>query len=289
MIFMVKGYSEEVFRSALSFNNPNQLGYYALFLACLAGLLMHWKEKEGGGKVIYFWCDFLIFSLAHLLMLLSLSRGALAAILLIDLWILPRLTKKITIFFLPLLTLSLISAAWQPEIIQEKLAGRPGKSMEAGEVTQDLSQRVIHQLSIMEGFHYLIGRGGVSLTWKDKADNIGEVHNIFGEVFRCYGLIGLGLFCVWLILMVWRSRVVPGGLYIWAALILYNMSHYGLRFRSFWILLALLNAMIYLESRRNNKNMEFVANARRRAIEEEMIKKRKLWALTRSSPPAAKV
>jgi hypothetical protein len=31
------------------------------------------------------------------------------------------------------------------------------------------------------------------------------------------------------------------------------MSHYGLRFRSFWIGLALLNVMLFLESRRKEE------------------------------------
>jgi hypothetical protein len=37
------------------------------------------------------------------------------------------------------------------------------------------------------------------------------------------------------------------------ALFIYNFGHDGIRFRSFWILLAFLNAMIYLAKRTREK------------------------------------
>jgi len=271
LLFTIPGYSEErISRSDFSFNNPNQLGYYALIMACLAGLLLQFKEKYGGGKVIYFWCDVVILLLVHVLMLLSLSRGAIVAVLILDLWILPRLTKKISILFLPLLALAILSLVWQPELIQERLTGRIDRlDMESHQVHEDLFQRIFYRLSIMNDVHYLVGRGGQSIPVQDTMAVIGEVHNIFGEIFRCYGLIGLMFFCFWLGKMVWNSRRLPGGLWIWAALLAYNMSHYGLRFRFLWILLAFINAMIFLQSRSLE---DIAANGRRQPSRQFQIR-----------------
>lgn len=246
LIFTVKGYSEGGVRSELSFNNPNQLGYYGLILTCLAALLVQVKEKTASTKVMYFWGDVLLLFAGHILVLLSLSRGALLGLFLLDVWVLPKLTRKILIIFLPLLFLGVISLAWQPAIIQERLSGGRGKTIDQETITEEIQGRIFYQLSIMEGIHYLVGRGARSIPLQDKARNIREVHNMFGEIFRCYGLIGLVLFSFWLGKFLWNSRKAPGALFIWGALLMYNMSHYGLRFRPFWVLLALLNVMICL-------------------------------------------
>jgi hypothetical protein len=255
LIFTVKGYSEEGIRSELSFNNPNQLGYYALILAGLVALLLRVKEGNPGAcRVLYFWADVLLLFAAHVLALLSLSRGALLGLFFIDVWIFPKLTRKILVMFLPLLILGVISLTWQPTVIQERLKGRSGKTIDEEEITEQVHSRIFHQFSTMEGMHYLVGRGGRSFTPKEKARGIREVHNLFGQIFRSYGLIGLGLFYYWIGGFVWRSRQAPAALFIWAALLTYNMSHYGLRFRPLWVLLALLNVMLLLESRSREKS-----------------------------------
>ncbi len=259
LIFTVKGYSEEGVRSALSFNNPNQLGYYALILACMAALLLRFKEQSGRGQVIYYWGDVLLLFAAHVLALLSLSRGALVALFFIDLWMFPKLTRRILALFLPVALLALVVVIWRPAILEERLAGRPGREMTPQEVQYEVHSRIFHQFSIMEGIHYLVGRGGRGFSLQEKAKGIGEVHNIFGEIFRSYGIIGLGLFTVWLLRFIWRSLVLPGGLFIWGGLLIYNLTHYGLRFRAFWVLLALLNAMVYLENQ-NKASTSTVSN-----------------------------
>jgi hypothetical protein len=245
-IFTVKGYSEEGIRSVLSFNNPNQLGYYALVLACLAALLLQVKEQAGTGRAIYFWADVVLLFAAHFLALLSLSRGALLGLLLVDIWVFPRLTRRILILFVPAVLLALVVLIWQPAVIEQRLAGRPGRELNKEEIQYEVKSRIFHQFSVMKDIHYLVGRGARGFTPKEKARGIGEVHNIFGEIFRSYGLIGLGLFSFWLGRFIWQSRQLPGGLFIWGALLVYNLTHYGLRFRSLWILLALINAMLVL-------------------------------------------
>lgn len=250
LIFTVKGYSEEGIRSVLSFNNPNQLGYYALILTCWVALLLHLKEKTGNAGTIFWWSDVVLLFAAHFLALLSLSRGAILGLFFVDVWIFPRLTRRILALFVPLILAALVVLTWKPAVIEERLAGGLGREITPETAQEELKKRVFHQFSIMEGIHHLVGRGGRSLTLQEKARGIHEVHNVFGEIFRCYGLIGLGLFSFWLAGFLWRSRVVPGALLIWGALLLYNMSHYGLRFRAFWLLLALLNAMLWLEAGR---------------------------------------
>lgn len=255
LIPLIPGYQgERAIRSVLSFNNPNQLGYYSLILASIAALLLKFKEYYHLDKPIYYWADVVILFFAHFLCLLSLSRGALLGLAFLDLWLLPRMTRKILLLFAPALIMVLLVVVWRPALVEERLQGRPGREITAETAQEEMEKRILHQFSIMKGMDYLVGRGGRSLTPHEGARDIKEVHNIFGEIFRCYGLIGLGFFIYWLLGMLWRSRVVSAGWYVWGALLIYNMTHYGLRFRSFWLLLAFLNAMIWLEKKRQEKN-----------------------------------
>jgi len=184
-----------------------------------------------------------------------LSRGAIIGLLLIDIWVLLRMKKKM-LGFLPVVFFTVIGLVWQPETILERLEGRSERHLSKQEVAEELQVRIVSQFSIMEGMQVIVGRGGRGFSPQETTSGLKEVHNVFGEVFRSYGIVGLMLFCFWMGGFIWRSRLISGGLWIWAALLLYNMSHYGMRFRSFWILLAFLNAMIWIASRLPEESRE---------------------------------
>lgn len=257
----IKGNYEEGVRSALSFNNPNQLGYFSVILVCYAVLLIQYNIKHGG-KLRYHIGDVIIILGGHIFALLSLSRGAILAIFLLDAWVITKIKNKaiiITVSLLAIISIAL-SIFVDPTFIERKLEGRAGRSFDVSEAQMETGGRILQNLSTLSGVQYIIGMSA-SLAIREKGafggvKGMGEVHNIFGDIFRCYGFIGLALFAYWILKVIWASRILMGGLWVWAAILMYNMSHNGVRFRSFWLLTALMIAMVELANREEKQNQE---------------------------------
>lgn len=245
MVFLAKGYREEEFRATLSFNNPNQLGYFSIYLASMSILLMVYKDTYNINNKIYLIFDVFIIIIAHIMVILSWSRGAILGVICLDIFLLFKMPKKALAFLVPGIIGVVILLVWRPAIIQERLHPSASKPISPEVAKQELEARLFYQLSLLRGIEYLVGRGGRSLTFKEKAQGYLDVHNIFGEIFRSYGLVGLTFFSLWLGRTIWQTRVVPGALWIWAGFLIYNMSHYGLRFRSFWIFTAFICVLSY--------------------------------------------
>ncbi|MGC2691125.1 MAG: hypothetical protein WA228_00385, partial [Desulfobaccales bacterium] len=60
---------------------------------------------------------------------------------------------------------------------------------------------------------------------------------------RSYGLIGFCLLAFWFVRAILATWKMNDALFIWMGLLAYNMGNNGVRFRPFWIVLALLFAM----------------------------------------------
>lgn len=262
LTFIAKGHGEEGIRSALSFNNPNQLGYFAIYLVGTSLLLMVYKDTKNISNKLYYILDAVIIVIAHILALLAWSRGAILGIICLDIWLALKKSRKIFYLLIPGVIIATALLIWRPTLIQERLQHSASKPITPEVAQQELEARLFHQLSIMKGIEYLVGRGGRSITFREKARGILDVHNLFGEIFRSYGLIGLSFFSFWLGQTIWQSRIVPGALWIWAGLLIYNMSHYGLRFRSFWILTALIGALFCILLQENSSRPAGSANLR---------------------------
>lgn len=258
---IIKGIYEEGVRSALSFNNPNQLGYFSVILVCYALLIIQYNTNHID-KLLYHIGDVIIIFCGHIFALLSLSRGAILAIVILDIWIITKIRNKAIIITISLLVIIsvVLSIFVDPAFIERKLESRSGRSYGVSEAKKETESRIIHNLRTLSGAQYLVGMGGSLATHEKGAlgrvKGIGEVHNIFGDIFRCYGLIGLALFAYWILKLIWASRILTGGLWVWAAIMMYNMSHNGLRFRSFWLLIALMIAMMGVAHREQKRTQE---------------------------------
>ncbi|MBM4273390.1 MAG: hypothetical protein FJ134_02870 [Deltaproteobacteria bacterium] len=249
LAFLIKGSYEETVRFALSFNNPNQLGYFSLLLLGFGVLLIQF-QKTRKENIFYLIGDIIIIIGGHLFALLASSRGAIMGIVIMDIWLATHIRNKKVLFnviFVAIVAVS-VNIFLAPDFIEKRLYARPGKTYDMPEAADETQKRILHQFSIMSGVQYIIGRGGGSYSRDMDAFNmvkgIGEVHNIFGDIFRCYGLIGLTMFSYWIFKIIWTTRVLSGTIWIWTAVLLYNMSHNGVRFRAFWLLIALMLAMV---------------------------------------------
>jgi hypothetical protein len=250
----VKGVSEKG-RAVLSFNDPNQLGYFAVILLSYIILLIRFKDIRNVNNLAYYCIDGLIILFAHYFMLLSVSRSTMAGILVLDVCLLKNIWK-LKVFF-PVILFVIISSLminfFSPDFIQKRFATRPGAFAEQG-MDQQFKERALSPLNYLTGLQILVGRGQGGFGPKEKGmlafnrvnGYTGESHNAFLEMLRGYGLIGLVLFLYWLGRAIWASRILHDALWVWGSLLIFNMGIYGLRWRGFWILLGLLFALVSL-------------------------------------------
>lgn len=265
----------EAGRAALSFNDPNQLGYFAAILQGFILILRGYRRSANIASVWYDLADSAAVLFAHIFLALSFSRSAMGAFLVLDLCLLKTMVKdpRGSVGFWILLVLSpLYFTAVDSEFIQRRLDARP-RHFEADVFLQDLKARIGKPLHAMKGLQIVVGTGAglgyqreqeIAGTIPEEPEEIHEFlaellesqglvpwqqegaiesHNLFADIFRAYGLVGLMLFLPWILKLVWDSRGVPDALWVWTALMTYNMGNNGIRFRSLWILIALIAAV----------------------------------------------
>jgi hypothetical protein len=214
--------------------------------------LQNYRINKKIDKPIYFLFEILIFCLAHYLLILSVSRaGAISAIVLDICYF--KNTKDIKAV-IPIMVAAAIMIIYvtliNPHFIEDRWELRRDEITQRG-IRYSMIERVLEPLKDMQGVDYLIGKGSklepetkssVSIVKRGRATI--EVHNMFGNVFKCYGLIGLFFFCLWIAKLLKISCNIKDGLWILIGLMLYNMAGNGIRFRSFWIFLAFFLALI---------------------------------------------
>lgn len=216
-------------RGSIFFNNPNQLGYFALLAACMI-VLLHWRLR------LRLWFSSLALTSCGYLAAVSASRAAIAGVAILLMMLLfanPRVIIALSVVALALL-----------------FVGGP-----IAEAVKSAEDRVRNRRSnvgfmeergydrIVEYKEYLLfgaGEGGLS-RFADTPQQHKEIHSSIGTVVFSYGVIGASLFLVF----VWR--LVRGArLRLWMVLIpplFYAVAHQGLRFTMMWVLLAMFLAL----------------------------------------------
>ncbi len=264
MCFLIKGNYEEGVRNSLSFNNPNQLGYYALIVMSFTILLYEYCNRINYFNSLYIILNVLFILSAHILIILSLSRSAIFGIFILDIWLIKNIKRR-EIFY-SIIIISILSAALlliKPDLIDNQLKGRETRKYQDGAVTYALQERFSGQFKGMTTAQFIFGTGGLGgyetggKQFVIKSKNsiaTGEFHNTFGAILKYYGFIGISLFLLWIIKMLMYSITFKDSLFIYIALSFYNMTHYGIRFRPFWVLLSLILAVTYNISKLESRN-----------------------------------
>jgi hypothetical protein len=250
----IKGKSsgEYKLRISLSFNDPNQLGYFGVILSCFVILLSQYRSKRGikGKYYLYNIMDAIILISANALVAISLSRSAILGIMFSNFYLLTRLRKKmvLVIVVIPILVITailIIKSSFVMELITNPMiTSRFSEKSIIERYESGFAQKMI----FLHDWQILLGSGdGAYNRYPDQH----EVHNWFGFILRCYGLIGLSLFSFWLLRMTYLTWHLKGSFWVWIGLIAYNSCNYGLRFRPFWILVAMMVVMATLLSETN--------------------------------------
>lgn len=232
-------------RSTLFFENPNQLGYYALLSATLVVLCGRFSKAPLVAIVAGLLAAAFLNSLA-------LSKGAgIGVVMLIALLLLRR----------PLVVVVMGAALYAAlhlgilETLTERISWRfDGFGVDSDD---SLGGRGYDRILLFP--QYIILGAGEGATSRFGLAMEGELHSTVGTLLFSYGIVGLVLFLRFL------QKVVRGvprfEMFALMPVALYGITHQGLRFRPFWVVLAVVAWIGLTEARRRQalRGMHFAS------------------------------
>lgn len=211
------------FRNPLFFNNPNQLGYWALLSALIFCIL----SRSVRVPILY---QLAIFIIAFYLIALSNSKAATGSLALL---FLIHFSKKwwhlvLGIAFGLVLFLSIQDTQLIENLILRLTSGERDNTI--------LARGYMRIAQYPQYLFFGAGEGGAQRF----PGAVLEIHSTLGTVVFSYGLFGSILFgnLIW---KLYRGSGFANFLYLAPAFV-YGLTHQGLRFTHFWILLAVLVA-----------------------------------------------
>ncbi len=228
-------FSRGATRSAVLFNNPNQLGYFAVLSA---SILCFGRRRLGLGTLP---ATIGLLASAYLA-LLSSSKAALGATAILVIVGLLSNPRFIVVSALGALLL-LVSSDKVTEAI-DRTRNRFDTDESAGFFEERGYDRIMDN---KQHWFFGAGEGGYRRFKETSVIGAHELHSSAGTIFFCYGFIGSVLFAVFC----WR--VLEGGRLRYVLMLLpafaYGLTHQGLRFTLLWVLLALFIALKDYERR----------------------------------------
>jgi hypothetical protein len=218
-------YSSDKYRGALFFNNPNQLGYWALLAACTISLI------QGRLKLSLWVAGGAITGCAYLAVL-SASRAALAGIAILLILLVFSNPRVIVAGIITAIALTSLGGPLANAIESSRRRAEMRDQAAAGGFVEERGYDRLWE----HKEYLLLGAGEGDLTRFDGPLHAHEIHSSAATVLFSYGLVGAVLF----VLFIWR---VIQGAPLRATLILvptlaYTVAHQGLRFTMLWIMLA---------------------------------------------------
>jgi hypothetical protein len=222
-------------RSVLMFNNPNQLGYYALLSACI--LLLGQKRLRLSTIAVT-----VGLAACAYLALLSASKAALVSIA--GLGIVLVISKLRTVVVALLVFGVLIFTDNPFSAALDRASQRIEDDQSLGFFEERGYDRIVsHPQYVIAG----AGEGGYYRFRETSAIGSHELHSSIATLFFCYGVFGTLLFGVFMWAVMART-----GVHAWiivATGFAYGMTHQGLRFRMLWLLLAMVITLRELANR----------------------------------------
>lgn len=221
-LFILRG-GAGTFREKLFFNNPNQLGYFALLSA---GIIAFTSQRARVPIVV----AATMLATTTLFAATSLSKAALIG---------TGVTACVAALRKPMLlalTIGVIGggmAVRDPTALIDKVIFRMEDLGSQGDDT--LEGRGYSRIEMHPEYLLL---GAAEVGHDRHGDFGGELHSSWATVLFSYGAVGLGLL-VWFL---WRAlRLLrPADWLFLVPVFWYGLTHQGLRFRLFWVFIALV-------------------------------------------------
>jgi len=222
-------------RLTLFFNNPNQLGYYAVL--SLAIIMLIAQKIDVNGKMFL---GGIIFSL--ILVTVSFSNAAIIsslAMLIVYLFIKKRNKQlnKIGLFFICVFSIGFLVYFFNPGIINKVpilngISNRMESAVEIG-----AGQLQYRRYDIIYNYSQYLVLGAGEGNTRSRVGS-GEIHSTFGSILFSYGLVGLSLFMLIIFTMIHRQKFYT--YYPVLFPFLYGFVHNGTRSTFLWILFGLI-------------------------------------------------
>ncbi len=234
------------YRSLGTFNNPNQLGYWAL----LVGICLLVLQRDQRMSLL----NLAVLCGAGYLTMASLSKGAMLAFaLLLSLALVcQRLTRStkaaLLCVILAGMTLAFADTALLDRLSSEGMTGKVVHRFDSLGKQGDDSLAGRGYNRIWRYPEYLVFGAGEGADWRfagpiNARQRGMELHSTLGTVLFSYGIVGFALFLAFLA-VVFRRAPLAHMLYslpIWA----YGMTHQGLRATMLWVVLGLVFGLAY--------------------------------------------
>jgi hypothetical protein len=222
-------------RSTVMFNNPNQLGYYALLSACII-LLGQQRLKLSTLQVT------VGLAACSYLALLSASKAALSSIGALGITLLISKVRTIVMAAIVFAILIFTDNPFSTAI------DRAQHRIENDESYGLLEERGYDRITAFPEY-WVVGAGEGGYRRFKEVSMIGahELHSSMATLFFCYGIAGVVLFG----LFMWGT-MSGAGVRAWlivGAGFAYGMTHQGLRFRLLWLLLGMVCSLRELATR----------------------------------------
>jgi hypothetical protein len=213
-------------RSTVMFNNPNQLGYYALLSACI--ILLGQKRCRLSTLQVT-----VGLTACSYLALLSASKAALISIAALGIALLISKLRTIVVASLVFAVLIFTSNPFSAAI--ERAQQRIDNDESLGFIEERGYDRIIDYPE-----YWPVGAGEGAYRRFEETSAIGahELHSSMATLFFCYGIVGTLIFAAFLLRSIWGT-----GLRVWiivGAALAYGMTHQGLRFRLLWLMLGMV-------------------------------------------------
>ncbi len=220
-------------RNALFFNNPNQLGYYAL----LSGSLLVYLVRAVKLPMLFQLTSYFSF---FYLTLLSSSKAALAgSLILIVLAVLNQGIINIKQLFVLLVAIGIGSYFVFNNELGSKLFKYSLARFETIGESKDDSYEGRGYDRILNNPGYMVTGAGEGGYYRfDTAVKEGEIHSSFGSLLFCYGVVGFFLFMRFL-LSIFKGSSASELLYF-LPIAAYSITHQGLRDSLFWVFLGVI-------------------------------------------------
>jgi len=223
-------------RTIIFFNNPNQLGYYALLMQTLFVLISFSAKKT----------NILILSAITLmclyLSLLSGSRAAMGGVFLLlflciflqkELSLIKIFSMAFLLIILVVLFVNVKSDLVESQIYLFELRQERDRNRDISQFELRGYDRIIKYPE-----HLFFGAGEGQHTRFANAFHQGELHSGMGTILFSYGILGTIFFVLFIKRIIQDRKWL--GLFILLPVVVYNLTHQGLRQSLLWMMFALL-------------------------------------------------
>lgn len=250
-------------RVQLSFNNPNQLAYFALLILTSLMIINDVLIKKYNTTSWNIIMTIVVTMVADIFAFISASRAGLVSCAMVNIFILYIYIKHnamrtlIVVAITSGMVLIILSNVGRWHFLSRSINDATDRFTRVKIIDQsNLDNRWFGYLDYKGAYSIIFGDGG---RYRREPEVIREkiidkeVHNAILWNFLAYGIIG-GLLFLAGAAGFYRQMKLPDRFIVLLPVVIFNMTLYGLRFRFFWMTMALLCAASSLYSVRDREN-----------------------------------